>query len=372
MERRARQSNIELLRIFAMLIIIGHHFALYGGLGDCTEVYFVNRVWIQFLMISGKLGVSLFVLISGFFLIKMPKLRMEKLIKLWLQVFFWSVLAYVVYCVIVRYAGNADVFRFPELVKNCFPIVNQHWWFASTYFVLYLFSPFLNRYLLSLDKTDFQRLLILMSVCWCLIPTLLGRTFECNHLLWFFYLYSLAAYIRLYGVEEAVPCSGVGCAIGAILLAFAVLFCIDRVKIIYLNMTNYRTGYDYLMGESGEQRLMLLIMAVSLLLFVGFLKISIRTNRIINTISSATFGIYLIHDNQYIRSIHWYLINRGKEYSMRPVFIPYSVGVMAAVFIACMLIELMRIQILEKHYLKAVKRIGRLVENRLDSSRLME
>ena len=88
MERRARQSNIELLRIFAMLIIIGHHFALYGGLGDCTEVYFVNRVWIQFLMISGKLGVSLFVLISGFFLIKMPKLRMEKLIKLWLQVFF--------------------------------------------------------------------------------------------------------------------------------------------------------------------------------------------------------------------------------------------------------------------------------------------
>ena len=101
MEIKERQSNIELLRIIAILIIIGHHFAIHGKLYEYTDISFVNRIWMQFLLLSGKLGVSLFVLISGYFLIEMPRLKVEKLVKLWLQIFTYSTLAYLVYTVIL-------------------------------------------------------------------------------------------------------------------------------------------------------------------------------------------------------------------------------------------------------------------------------
>ena len=60
-----RQSNIELLRIIAMIFIIAHHFAVHGGFNFSTDIITVNSLWIQFIKIGGKIGVNIFVLISG-------------------------------------------------------------------------------------------------------------------------------------------------------------------------------------------------------------------------------------------------------------------------------------------------------------------
>ena len=117
---------------------------------------------------------------------------------------------------------------------------------------------------------------------------------------------------------------------------------------------------------------MLLIILVSLLLFIGFQKTKIRNNKIINHISSATFGIYLIHDNPYIRSFLWNLLNKGKEYSNKPNFIPYSLEVTVLVFLGCLTLELVRSNLLEKHYLKAVKSLSVSIETSLRNSRLWE
>ncbi len=83
-----RQSNIELLRIIAMLIIIAHHFAVHSGFEFSNDAVTVNRLWIQFIQIGGKTGVNVFVLISGYFLITSKTLKTSKAIKLWLQIFF--------------------------------------------------------------------------------------------------------------------------------------------------------------------------------------------------------------------------------------------------------------------------------------------
>lgn len=370
MEIKERQSNIELLRIIAILIIIGHHFAIHGKLYEYTDISFVNRIWMQFLLLSGKLGVSLFVLISGYFLIEMPRLKVEKLVKLWLQIFTYSTLAYLVYTVILVSVTAENPFRISELLKNCFPLVYQNWWFASTYFVLSLFSPFLNRFLTSLNKNQYQKLLAMASVCWCIIPTLFGKTFECNHLVWFFYLYSIAGYIRRYDVIKAVPYSGIKSILLAFLIVFGVLFCVDRIKVLCLRFSEYRTEYSYFTGENGEQRLMLLIMVVSLLLFIGFQKIRVNNNQVVNRIASATFGIYLIHDNLYLRSILWNFISKGKKYSNKPIFIVYTVSVSVLVFLGCLVIELIRSLLLEKRYLKTIKNLGIMIENKLISCKV--
>ena len=51
-----RQSNIELLRIVAMVLIVAHHFAVHGGFDFPLANITVNRLWIQFIQIGGKIG----------------------------------------------------------------------------------------------------------------------------------------------------------------------------------------------------------------------------------------------------------------------------------------------------------------------------
>lgn len=89
-----RETNIELLRIVAMIMIILHHLAIYlrntkvplTTTGRCLTTSFFGL---------GKLGVNIFVLISGYFLIN-SKFKTKKVIKLWLQVVFYSVLIMII------------------------------------------------------------------------------------------------------------------------------------------------------------------------------------------------------------------------------------------------------------------------------------
>ncbi len=64
-----RQSSIELLRIIAMILIVAHHFEIHGGFAYPQDAVSVNRIWMQFISSGGKVGVNIFVLLSGYFLV---------------------------------------------------------------------------------------------------------------------------------------------------------------------------------------------------------------------------------------------------------------------------------------------------------------
>ena len=127
---KLRDSSIELLRIFSMVLIVGHHLAIHGGFDWSGNSISIPHFWIVFLTMGGKIGVNLFVFISGYFLInskdKVPDLK--KIIRLFGQVLFFSVLFYFIFVVF----GNETV-NLKSLFVALFPIGNSTWWFASTY-----------------------------------------------------------------------------------------------------------------------------------------------------------------------------------------------------------------------------------------------
>lgn len=98
-ELAPRQSNIELLRIVAMLMIIAHHFVVHGGFEFSTDTITANRLWVQFIQMGGKIGVNIFVLISGYFLISTPTVKLEKVLKLWIQIFTYSFLIFIIFVI---------------------------------------------------------------------------------------------------------------------------------------------------------------------------------------------------------------------------------------------------------------------------------
>ncbi len=66
--KNERQSNFEILRIFAMMIIILFHYVYNGGFNLETSRFCLNKCVLRTLGFGGKLGVELFVLITGYFI----------------------------------------------------------------------------------------------------------------------------------------------------------------------------------------------------------------------------------------------------------------------------------------------------------------
>lgn len=81
-----------------MVMIVGHYFAVHGWEGGFPyQSISVNRLWVQFIQMGGKIGVNVFVLISGYFLIIAPKIKISKVIKLWLQIAFYSLILFALF-----------------------------------------------------------------------------------------------------------------------------------------------------------------------------------------------------------------------------------------------------------------------------------
>ena len=351
-----RNSNFELLRIMAMVMIVAHHFSIYGNFKFSADYITINRVWIQFIQIGGKIGVDIFVLISGYFLVNVEKMKMDRMLKYWSQLIFYSISLYFL-CV----ALGVIVFDYKTMIVCLFPILSRQWWFASTYFVLYLMSPFLNILLKQLSREKYLKMLLLMTVCWCIIPTFFSTSFESNDLIWFMYLYAVSGYIRIWQKEIKLRITSkkaFGMAIAVLLIMYMIVIVFDLLGI---RVDFFVDKYVHFYNQN-----QLPILLISLMVFIGFKNLSLKNNRIINCISMATFGVYLIHDNASVRLFLWNGIFRSADYSESVFLIPYSLGVIMLVFICCTIMDLVRSIFLEKLYLgfynKLVTWLNKIIE----------
>lgn len=90
--RNVRDSSLELLRLIAVMMIIGCHFAQYGEFAFPHENITVNRLWQQLLFLVGQRGNDIFILISGYFLIGSQEIKSAKVIRLISELVFYTVL----------------------------------------------------------------------------------------------------------------------------------------------------------------------------------------------------------------------------------------------------------------------------------------
>ncbi|MGN0729318.1 acyltransferase family protein [Treponema sp.] len=99
---KTRQSNFELLRIFAMVMIVASHLAVHGVqqvLLDSkylayTGGSFVNQLFTCFLPAGGGIGVALFFMITGFFMCRKENSSVKKVV---VQAVFYSILTGVLF-----------------------------------------------------------------------------------------------------------------------------------------------------------------------------------------------------------------------------------------------------------------------------------
>lgn len=326
-----RKTNIELLRIFSMILIILHHYVAHGGLVD-IDIISGNKFIGKFLYIGGKLGVVIFILIIGYFMVD-SKFKIRKLIKIYLEVLFYSVGIYLIllFC-------NKIEFSLTKFIKSILPISYGQYWFVTGYIGLYIFSPFINKLIKNLDKSQYITLILIGTIVLVVIPTLTpkGKGIY-SDILYFIYLYVLSGYLKKYKIkfiDSKKKC---------ILLIITMLIFIMTVSIVSTFMAQYVKIFDKLIKYFDKSNSVpILILALSI--FELFRTVEIRENKAIYMFARTSFAVYLIHDNVNFKKILWNDIFKTNEffYANSVKLLIHIIVTLAVIYIGCTMIELIR------------------------------
>lgn len=312
-----RDSNFELLRILAILFIISFHCAWEGGFE--YPAFCFNKFLVESFHMLGELGVNLFILISGYHMIH-GKFKIKKLISLLLQVQFYNWI-----CVFLCLHFGTLTLDKRTVFINFFPITEYKYWFATVYILLYLFSPYINRLLLSLSQKEFRKMLLLCLAVFCIFPTVYGvlkddteTLFYYNRFIWLLIVYMAGAYIRLYPpVKYVKPARWLGISALIFLFMECAIYVLERFQPFFNRLGIVGGNYFW-----RPNTIPMAALSVSLFLCFRFLKL--KPLKAVNLLASTTFGIYLLHDGQ-LNFYMWQVLFKTTEHTFSPrliLFIP--------------------------------------------------
>lgn len=350
---RQRNSSIELLRIIAMIFIVISHYSIHGSIKSMDLEFGLNKVILD-ISNFGHLGVVLFVMISGYLLVTKP-FKLNRIIRVVLDTLFYSVGFFVIFSIL-----NHE-FSVVSMIKAMFPIVPMQYWFVTAYVFMMMLSPFLNRFLKGLTEYEFKVYILIMLLIVSIssmIPKFDAFSYF-GFLGQFFLYYSLGAFIKMYP-KSCNKTKNPRCYLLISLVLFSLLI---MSSVVFDLLSNYFSAfvgkYSFFYGRGS-----ILVIAIAYTLFKYFTNIKPYENKFINIVSSCTFGVYLIHDNNYMREYLWGNLFNNSKYAESNYLIVHFILSVIIVYVACTAIEYIRKYVLEKYVFKnTINRLNSLADS---------
>lgn len=348
-EKKGRQLNYELLRIAAMFMIVCLHYLSKGGfLGEAARASVSVSGYAAWLIEAFCLvAVNVYVLISGYFGAGTEtKDVLRRPLNIWKQVIFYSVLIGV-----IAILSGIQQFDLYQIFTYIFPIVTEHYWFATSYMILCLFMPFLNRGAKALDKKSLEKLLGGFLLLFCIAKTVLPMHLPWDKYgydaFWFVTIYLTGTYIRYYGIPFLNSrIKALGLYFGCAFLTFA--------SFLVLRQVYFATGSlgEFIAYAYSYNHLLCYLGAIGLFLAFGASfdkKADDKSNGMehirkpIELVSGAAFGVYLIHEHINIRYlwVEWFDCKDWIDASLAG-FLGHMTVTVLTVYCLCSLIEIIR------------------------------
>lgn len=337
-----RDSNMELLRIVAMLLVLVVH-ADFASIGSPTIIEVMDAPYSSIARLGVEcisiISVNVFVLLSGWYGIKM---KSKGLIGLLFQSLFFGIFGVILYNILVKtfvssnafWGVNLDVATPMSAFFSILMINFEDYWFVKSYVFLYVLSPILNAYVEQSSHRQFKIILALFFIfqfLWGWYYGSVGFFSNGYSTMSFIGLYLLARYIRIYQPAFAKYHKSID------VLAYIVLTLISTT----LAFVGISQGWNQLYGATYKYNSPLVIVAsIAFLLF--FSKIRFQSS-IVNTIASSAFAVYLLHTQSYLYVIYTKTIKTWFDTESCCSFFINTITFIIVVFVVAVLIDKIRI-----------------------------
>lgn len=282
-----------------------------------------NQTIMDVLGTGGKFAINCFVLITGYFGVNSTKNTKKKVIQLCTDRWFYSVLISAIMLGIGLYTFDVNYF-----FRAVFPLCTCRHNYVTTFVMLYLCSPFLNKFFTSISRKEMRNFCILLTVLISVLPTVLVPTklFTNNvysYLAWMIYIYFVGAYIGLY--RPALPWKLIS---GGSVLA---ILCMEII--VEPNCKWLPIGFT----TTTQYNTLLLIASVSV--FCVFANLDIGYNKVINFFARSTFAVLLIHDDPLVRGVIWSRIFNNASYGESKYLLLHMVFAVIITYMFCVLVD---------------------------------
>lgn len=339
-QRKGRDSNFELLRIWAtFMIIIGH---MSWQAFDNELVNVGGRVFIDLFCYGSKIAVNLFLMVGIWFMAD-SDFRASRVLKLHGALWFYSVFITIALIVLGVDVSTQDT------IECFFPYLKAWMWFVPSYISLLLLSPFLKKVYADMGRVNMRLMIIVgfflisgISSVTKFMDTRLCAT------IWFIYIYFVIAYYKQYvaaGITRKYYFLLGGIAIYFLLVGGA-LACHTHTGTLFVIGERYTTQYlcDYKSIPN---------FICSFCIFIFFSKLDIGSNRVINELSKNTLDVYMIHQHPAFYMILWTVVCKTHSWQSSDYFILIYMGTAIALYLACSIVGRLRVWLIEPLWIKS-------------------
>lgn len=328
-----------------MFTIVMHHYVVNSGLIDQIMAQSNFGFKDYFLLLfgwGGKTGIDCFVLITGYFMCT-TDISLKNYIKLFCEVEFYKILL----CIMFTVTGYSAI-SFKGIAKVIFPFFYVKDGFVSCFLLFYLFIPFINKLIHSLKEKEHLKLMALCLFVYTFLPTFMKADVTFNYITWFTVIYIVSSYIRLYGKEWMNNTKRMG-------ILSTVMIALSWCSIIFIIIIDSKTGLElwpyFFVSDSNK----FLALATAVCLFLFFKSLNMKYSKVINTIAASTFGVLLIHANSdTMRQWLWRDTMQNVSYYDSGYIVLHAIIVVTVVYVSCTVIDQIRINLLEKPFMKFV------------------
>lgn len=325
MNEEKRMYGIDLLKNFAMIMIISVHCLGEGGVLNALPRNTVQFHLIWALEVFAFCGVNCFALISGY-VSEGRAFRLKNLLRLWIQVIFYSTVITSIEMFITRN------FSISEWLKSFFPVSFSTYWYFTAYVGVAVLSPLIQAGINQMSVKSIRLLCAGIFMAFSVIPTLVHNdiflTGSGYSMLWLSILYIFGMVAR--------KCGGFTINSGFLMSGIGFLVAWGSHGVI---STLFSSGSGYLITYTSP---FIFLEAFGILIIFSKIKVSEWLKKILKWCTPLSFGVYLIHT-------HPIVFKRIISNLFAPIA-SHSVGLMCleivfgivTIFVVCMLLDAVR------------------------------
>lgn len=306
-KRPPRNLNIELLRIVAMFLVVACHMTIHV---DFTNRTFQDQLpsspgwgsaFRHLIMQYGQVGVSIFFMISGFFLVA-KSFSWRRVLSSWLQMFLYTALCLLCAVIFSHFFllpfGMNQLLSGKEAISttlwSLIPFLYNSYWFMDAYILMLLISPYINLIFKHMSDKQIIFLMALLAFigAW---PLLLSRPNHWNNVTYALLCYVLGAFLSKHRKQLRYTSN----ALILVLISGSTILMLAFNKFALSGST---WAQRLTWSNQVHQGLQVLPILIAACLFVITLKspklqVGETANKVILKASSATFGVYLLHED---------------------------------------------------------------------------
>ena len=360
-----RKSGIELLKIFAILLIITNHVvqtlcepnefvSLQAYLMDISHATKnIQQLLVTMLRYSGVFGNTLFFVCSAWFFLGKKVQEKSKICHMIADVYVFSLLFLIT--VFITNNGNVDS---KLIIKALFPTIFANNWYITCYILFCLLYPLLNKIIYSLSQQQLLRISMFLALLYIGMNYIKENLFFPSDLILWVTIYFVMAYIKLYMSRFCVS-----------VRANVALFCVGVAGncgiIILTNCLGLKISFfaDKLMYWENDCSPFLILAAI------GLFNIARRPNwkiKWINSLSGCSLLIYIIHENllvrTYYRPVLWQYVYTEFEGEEHTYVLFWIFVLVVIIFIISLLIALLYKKLIQSRVYFVCDKIVQSVE----------